>query len=739
MTIGALPMLSERRAYIQLMLCLVSCLRLTALGALTSLAVPSRVAGAQQDTAYRQLDTVTVTATRTVTSSPLLEAAAVSITGADKLTSSPVRILPDVLRESPGVQVQQTNAGHGAVILRGMTGNQVLVLVDGIRLNTATVRDGPNQTLSLIDPEQIQRIEIIRGPGSALYGSDAMGGVINVVTKRPTGQPSASASLMYASSDDGVRAHAEGSVGRQRVRAKAGATVTRASDLDAGGEIGVQRGTHYRSFAADAMLSVALRGCNSLSFSAQGSDLRDVSRYDRLVDFRFDAALQSELQGPDAEFEFEPQTHLMGTARYDGAGCEGLFVRRGIAAGLSDQREGRLQRSVDLSGGGNAFAAPTRQYQRDDTRTRFITLYAEPGLPAGTSIRIGGDLYDDVVSSFGYEEMVATGLRRPLGRVVGDDTIAAGRFPDGARSTSVGVYAHGARLVGSHVRLLGGVRADRVHVLLRAGDDFGGDVDEANGNFSGQAGIETFLKGGFTVSAHAGQGFRAPNIYDLSTVSNVPGGIVLPNASVRPERSITYNVAIRKAGHRATIQAAVYATRITGFIDRLPGSYLGDTLFAGKRVFRAANIGSARISGMELAGEGTLSQRLTLRAQAFGTRGSQTAASGGHEPVGRIPPISGSVALRRSLGMPNGASWVEIGARGAASQSRLSSRDMRDSRIQQGGTPGYGILGVRGSGSVSRMRVTAGAENLFDHGYREHGSGIDSPGRHVWFRVDLGS
>ncbi len=89
--------------------------------------------------------------------------------------------------------------------------------------------------------------------------------------------------------------------------------------------------------------------------------------------------------------------------------------------------------------------------------------------------------------------------------------------------------------------------------------------------------------------------------------------------------------------------------------------------------------------------------------------------------------------------MPNGASWVEIGARGAASQSRLSSRDMRDSRIQQGGTPGYGILGVRGSGSVSRMRVTAGAENLFDHGYREHGSGIDSPGRHVWFRVDLGS
>lgn len=723
------------------MYCFMSRSRLADIVALISLVIaPNITAAAQQDSAAsRQLDTVTVTVTRTVTSSPLLEATAVSITGAERVASSLVRILPDALRESPGVQVQQTNAGHGTVILRGMTGNQVLVLVDGIRLNTATVRDGPNQTLSLIDPEQIERIEIIRGPGSALYGSDAMGGVVNIVTKRPTGQPSASASLMYASSDDGVRAHAEGSAGRQRIRARAGATVTRASDLDAGGEIGVQRGTHYKSFGADAMLNVKLRGCNNLALSAQGTDLRDVSRYDRLVDFRFDAAVQSELQGSDAEFEFEPQTHLMGVARYDGTGCEGILVRRGIVAGLSEQREGRRQRSVDLNVAGDAFAAPTREYQRDDTRTRFITLFAEPRMPAGTDIRIGGDLYHDVVSSFGYEEMIATGVRSPLVRVAGDDTVAAGRFPDGARSTSIGVYAHGARLVGSNSRLLGGVRADRVQVRLRAGDDFGGDVDAASGNVSGQIGIESFLQGGFTLSVHAGQGFRAPNIYDLSTVSNVPGGIVLPNASVGPERSITYDATLRKAGHRATIQAAVYATRITGFIDRIPGSYLGDTLFEGKRVFRAANVGSARIAGIEIAGEGALSRRLTLRAQAFGTRGSQTAPSGGHEPVGRIPPISGSIALRSSFGMPNGESWVEIGARGAGSQSRLSSRDRRDSRIQEGGTPGYSIAGVRGSRRLSRMRLTAGAENLFDRGYRDHGSGIDSPGRHVWFRVDLTS
>ncbi|MBC7789890.1 MAG: TonB-dependent receptor [Anaerolineae bacterium] len=713
--------------------------RRVALAAVVALVVPIRIAAQKDSTGSRQLDTVNVTVTRTVTSSPLLEAAAVSITSAERVASSPVRILPDALRESPGVQVQQTNAGHGTVILRGMTGNQVLVLVDGIRLNTATVRDGPNQTLSLIDPEQIERIEIIRGPGSALYGSDAMGGVVNVVMKRPTGQPSASAALMYASSDDGLRAHAEGSAGRKRIRARAGATVTRASDLDAGGEIGVQRGTQYRSFAADAMLNVTLRGCNSMSLSAQGTDLRDVSRYDRLVDFRFDAASQSELQGPDAEFEFEPQTHLLSIARLDGTGCDGVIARRGIAVGLSDQREGRRQRSVNVTEAGAALAAPTREYQRDDTRTRLITMFVEPRLPAGTSIRIGGDVYDDVVSSFGYQETIATGARRPVVRLAGGDTIAAGRFPDGARSTSAGVYAHGAQLVGSRARLLGGVRADRVQVRLRAGDDFGGDVDATNGNVSAQVGVESFLEGGFSFSAHVGQGFRAPNIYDLSTVSTVPGGIVLPSSALGPERSITYDATVRKAGSRATFQAAVYTTRITGFVDRIPGSYRDDTLFQGKRVFRAANIGSARISGIEVGGEATLDARFTLRGQAFGTRGSQTLPGGGREPVGRIPPTSAFLAIRRNVGLPEGESWIEIAARGADSQSRLSSRDERDSRIQQGGTPGYGIAGVRGSTRLSGMRLTAGAENLFDRGYRNHGSGIDAPGRHVWFRVDLGS
>jgi outer membrane receptor protein involved in Fe transport len=706
------------------------------------LLMPAGLAAQRDSTARdraRQLDTVTTVVERSIAVSPLLQGGALEVEAAERVRSSPVRILPDVLRESPGVQVQQTNAGHGTVILRGLTGNQVLLMIDGIRLNTATVRDGPNQYLSLIDPERIARVEVIRGPGSALYGSDAMGGVVNIVTKDPGRHSMVEAAMSYASADHGMRAHLGGTLGGERVRLRGGMTATATDDLRAGGGIGEQPRTGYSSWAGDAMLEAELPGCHRLTVSGQGTVLQDVSRFDRLVNFRLDPGIASSIQGRDTEFLFDPQTHMLGVARLDGAACEGWLPGRGIAAGAALQQEGRLQRAATMDDTGSPMPAPRREYQRDDTRTLFVAAHAEPRVPLGAHLRVGLDVYDDLVSSYGYTEMVASGARTPTVRLAGADVIPSGRFPDGARMTMAGAYAHGARLMGDAVRLLAGVRFDRAHVALRAGDDFGGDVDAVNSALSGQVGASAYLNGGFVLAAHVGQGFRAPNIYDLSTVSTVPGGVVLPSPELDSERSSTLELSVRKTGPRISGGTTVYATRITGFIDRTPGSYRGDTLFDGLRVFRAANIGEAWIRGVEVYADGALTRRLTMRAQAFHTYGSQTGEGGiGREPVGRIPPISGAVSVRRAVGRIGSGAWLELAVRGAGEQDRLSGRDTRDSRIQQGGTPGFAIAAVRGSMFAWRgTRVSGGLENLFDRGYREHGSGIDAPGRHVWVRLDL--
>ena len=89
-----------------------------------------------------------------------------------------------MFRNAEGVYIQKTNLGGGSPFIRGLTGKQVLVLVDGIRLNNSFYRFGPHQYLNTIDPNSIERIEVVRGPGSVLYGSDALGGVVNIITKK---------------------------------------------------------------------------------------------------------------------------------------------------------------------------------------------------------------------------------------------------------------------------------------------------------------------------------------------------------------------------------------------------------------------------------------------------------------------------------------------------------------------------------------------------------------------------
>jgi len=94
-----------------------------------------------------------------------------------------VRTLAEALRELPGVMVQKTGHGQGSPYIRGFTGLRTLFLIDGIRLNNSTFREGPNQYWNTVDPFSVQRLELVKGPSSALYGSDAIGGTVNAISR----------------------------------------------------------------------------------------------------------------------------------------------------------------------------------------------------------------------------------------------------------------------------------------------------------------------------------------------------------------------------------------------------------------------------------------------------------------------------------------------------------------------------------------------------------------------------
>ena len=111
---------------------------------------------------------------------------AVSVSVTDEIQSRPGRVLPEALRGETGLLVQQSTAGQGSSFIRGLSAQRVVYLLDGIRFNTSTFRAGATQYLAWIDPSVVERIEVLRGPSSVQYGSDALGGSLNVLTVGPT-------------------------------------------------------------------------------------------------------------------------------------------------------------------------------------------------------------------------------------------------------------------------------------------------------------------------------------------------------------------------------------------------------------------------------------------------------------------------------------------------------------------------------------------------------------------------
>ena len=94
-----------------------------------------------------------------------------------------IRTIPDAMREMPSVMVQKTGHGQGSPYIRGFTGLRTLFLIDGIRLNNSTFREGPNQYWNTVDPFSVHRLELVKGPSSVLYGSDAIGGTVNAISR----------------------------------------------------------------------------------------------------------------------------------------------------------------------------------------------------------------------------------------------------------------------------------------------------------------------------------------------------------------------------------------------------------------------------------------------------------------------------------------------------------------------------------------------------------------------------
>ena len=625
---------------------------------------------------------------------------AVSQIQASRIAERAYRTTPQALSHQPGVMVQKTAHGQGSPFIRGLTGKQVLILVDGMRLNNSTFRFGPNQYLSTVPVNVIERLEVLRGPAAALYGSDALGGVINLITSMEGVENFKRLESTYGSSDNERSLALSGAqvLGRWVVRGSAGRRDF--DDVNGGGDLGEQNYTGYKERHAFASALHKLDDGGRWGINFSQSTQIDVPRTDKYIN--------------DSErYLFERQARR----------SFNTFADLPLDALIADNMKVRLERQVQTEHVfRQRFGSDLVRHVHDQVTTDGFNLQFDRSI--GQHLLLYGvEVYRDEVDSRG---------RRSLGGVVQS---RSGSFPDDSRYTTAAGFSHLSLSIGERALVDVTLRYSEFRAEASLTDY--GKLDERYRDLTGSLRGSYELLPGTRIFAGISSGFRAPNLDDLAVLKSTNEGVDVPSPGLDPEQLINYELGIKHAGKRWQTTFVAFDSRFTDLIERKPGLYRGLTFIDddGDQIWdpnedgvvQKFNIGKARMYGLEFDSTTRLTDHVQATLAISYIRGKNEISD---EPLSRVPPLQAILSLRREF--PASRSWIEGLLHAAKAQHRVSARDAADPRIGIDGTPGFAAVSLNAGTRVGkRHQVALSLNNLLDQKHKMHGSGVYEPGRSV--------
>lgn len=597
------------------------------------------------------------------------------------------RSTPEALNVIPGIFVQKTNHGGGSPFIRGLTGNQTLIMIDGIRMNNSTFRYGPNQYLNTIDPFSIRQIEVLRGSGSVQYGSDALGGVIQVFTKEQdfTEQRRFSGSLngRYGSGNMEKTGSGEFGFSSSKVALSTVVSFRDFGDLIGGDTTGRQTPSGYTEAAAHFKARWKLSESVNITLANQLVQQNGVDVFHKV-------ALENYKIN-----EMGVQRRNLSYVKLMVKSSKPLLEQLSIIASLNATLEKRnSQRNANIT------------LSRETDRVRTANLSAElfSTLSKNWTANSGIEFYRDKVGSD----------RENINTTNGSVQSLRGLYPDNSvyENTSAYTLHH---LGFGKFNLEAGARYNWLNASLND-KDLGG-VSVSPDAFVLNAGIN------YTLHAHRfytsfNSGYRAPNIDDMGTLGVVDFRYELPAYSLRPERSYNTELGYKYAATTWSGGLAFYYNRLSDLITRIQtGQEIG-----GYKVYKKENTEKGNIKGVEAYFEWMIDSRLVLNSFASLSHGQNLTRS---EPLRRVPPLNGYVSLKYGLAK----FYVKGEMAWADTQDRLAAGDRDDNRIPLGGTPGWKAFNVYSGYQFNSIHLRLSAQNLLNADYRTHGSGINSIGR----------
>lgn len=622
---------------------------------------------------------------------------AIRIIDGRKIQKQQLRTAPEALSLTPGVFVQKTNHGGGSPFLRGLTGNQTLLLIDGIRLSNSIVRYGPNQYFNTIDVFGTEKFEVMRGSGSVQYGSDAIGGTIQAFshTLRLSEYPDWSGTILTRWATHGMEQTGHGNVSYSTSRGafRAGISARRFGDLVGGDTTGRQTPSGYSEIDFDIKGKVALSPTTSLTMLLQRVHQSDVPVYHK-------HALENYQVN-----RMHPQQRLLSYARLNHDFGDGILRSAVVTASFQKSNEVRESRRNGSS-----------QLRSENDRVRTFSFSAEALLKNGESwsSNTGFEIYNDLVGS----------SRTDMDLSEKSEVLKRGLYPDGSVMTSLAAYSlHSLNY--QNWNISGGIRFNSY--INRISDPALGEVTLKPSALVGNVAVLRKLGPASSLFISAGNGFRAPNIDDLGTLGIVDFRYETPNFSLKPEHSFQYQAGYKLQGRKVRGEIYLYRNELYNLIvrNRVPG----DTI-DGYPVYIKENVERAYIQGVETAWEYDITSSLSLSGSLTRTIGQNMTKN---EPVRRIPPMFGRFSA--DYGKDSWNIGLEFLA--AAKQDRLAQGDKDDNRIPEGGTPAWNVVNMYAGYNFKLVSIDLSFMNLANADYRYHGSGINGTGRSVFVTVAL--
>lgn len=662
----------------------------------------------------------------------------------------------DLLDASNEVFVQKSQLGGGSPMIRGFATKSVLLTVDGVRMNNAIFRGGNLQNVINLDPNAMERTEVVFGPGSVIYGSDALGGVMAFHTKDPelskTGnfRFDGNAMTRYATANDEKTGHIDLNLGTEKWGFLTSFTYSAFGDQQMGVNgpdeykrteqvkringrdsivLNPDPNTQVPSGFDEWFLMQKIRFKPNenwdLNYGFHYSRTSNIPRYDRLTQRK------PQLNGPlaNATWYYGPQIWMMNN----------LKIHHSMETTFYDEAKLTIaQQFYEESRHDREFRDPLLRHREENVDIYTANLDFQKAFSENTRLFYGLQGVYNLVSSEAEEENIETGKTKPT----------ATRYPDGSDYQTYAGYARLVHNFSDQWTVNAGARYTHVALNADLTDNQSfyplpfNKIDLQTGAVNGNLGLIFKPGQSWRFKLNASSGFRAPNIDDVGKVfDSEPGSVVVPNDNLAPEYAYNGDFGIVKQfDDRGRLELTGFYTIVTNSMVRRPLSFNGrDSIeYDGEQseTLAVQNATGSTIYGGSIAFNTPITDHIRARLKYTYIEGETDAG----EPIRHVaPPFGAGHLIYENSGLRLNFSArfnqeINNGNLAPSEQDKLHMYALNGQ--QQPYSPGWYTLNFRAGYELTNfLKVNAGVENILDKRYRSYSSGISAPGRNFYLTL----